>query len=106
METRLDDPALDVEADDILVLKHAGPRSDACMPEAGYLPIPRKLAARGVSVRALDLAPPIWVWNATLGTAAFRGLAHAVYFHRRGAAEELPYPETQRSTFTEADSPT
>ena len=30
------------------MLQNAGPRSDAAMPEAGYLPIPRKLAARGV----------------------------------------------------------
>jgi dihydroxy-acid dehydratase len=45
---RIDDPALDVAADDFLVLKHAGPASAAGMPEAGYLPIPRKLAQRGV----------------------------------------------------------
>lgn len=45
---RIDDPALDVTSEDILVLKNAGPASDACMPEAGYLPIPKKLAAAGV----------------------------------------------------------
>ena len=39
--------------------------------------------------QALDLAPPNWVWNATFGTAAFRTLAHTVYFHRRGADGEL-----------------
>lgn len=44
---RIDDPELDVEPDDILVLKNAGPVG-AGMPEAGYLPIPRKLATRGV----------------------------------------------------------
>ena len=44
---RIDDPALDVTADDILVLKNAGPKA-AAMPEAGYLPIPRKLAQQGV----------------------------------------------------------
>ncbi len=44
---RIDDPDLDVTADDFLVLKNAGPR--ACgMPEAGYLPIPAKLARAGV----------------------------------------------------------
>jgi len=43
----IDDPALEVTADDILVLKHAGPKA-AGMPEAGYLPIPRKLAQQGV----------------------------------------------------------
>ncbi|MGG5810042.1 dihydroxy-acid dehydratase [Falsiroseomonas sp. CW058] len=45
---RIDDPALDVTAADILVLKGAGPRSPAGMPEAGYLPIPKKLARAGV----------------------------------------------------------
>jgi dihydroxy-acid dehydratase len=44
---RIDDPALDVTADDFLVLQNAGSR--ACgMPEAGYLPIPAKLARGGV----------------------------------------------------------
>jgi dihydroxy-acid dehydratase len=45
---RIDSPDLDVEADDILVLQNAGPLSEVAMPEAGYLPIPRKLAAAGV----------------------------------------------------------
>jgi dihydroxy-acid dehydratase len=45
---RIDDPALDVSADDFLILQNAGPNSPSGMPEAGYLPIPRKLAAAGV----------------------------------------------------------
>ena len=45
---RIDDPDLEVEAHDILVLQNAGPMSDAAMPEAGYLPIPKKLAQSGV----------------------------------------------------------
>jgi dihydroxy-acid dehydratase len=45
---RIDDEALDVEADDVLVLRHAGPVGAPGMPEAGYIPIPRKLARRGV----------------------------------------------------------
>ena len=44
---RVDDPDLDIEANDIMVLKNAGPVS-AGMPEAGYLPIPKKLAKKGV----------------------------------------------------------
>jgi dihydroxy-acid dehydratase len=48
LSARIDDPDLDVEPEDILVLKNAGPKSAVCMPEAGYLPIPKKLAARGV----------------------------------------------------------
>jgi dihydroxy-acid dehydratase len=45
---RIDDPALDVSRDDVLVLKHIGPIGAPGMPEAGYLPIPRKLAREGV----------------------------------------------------------
>jgi dihydroxy-acid dehydratase len=48
LANRVDDPALDVTAQDILVLKHVGPRSPSGMPEAGYLPIPKKLARAGV----------------------------------------------------------
>ena len=45
---RIDDPDLDVTKDDFLVLQNAGPTSSAAMPEAGYLPIPSKLAKAGV----------------------------------------------------------
>jgi dihydroxy-acid dehydratase len=48
LAARLDDPALDVAPEDILVLQNAGPHAPECMPEAGYLPIPKKLAQRGV----------------------------------------------------------
>ncbi len=45
---RIDLPDLDVTADDFMVLQNAGPRSSSGMPEAGYLPIPAKLAKVGV----------------------------------------------------------
>ena len=48
LAARIDSPDLDVEAEDILVLQNAGPRSPSGMPEAGYLPIPKKLAKAGV----------------------------------------------------------
>jgi dihydroxy-acid dehydratase len=48
MAARVDSPGLDVTADDVLVLKNAGPIGAPGMPEAGYLPIPKKLAAQGV----------------------------------------------------------
>jgi dihydroxy-acid dehydratase len=48
MTARMDDPALDVAADDVLVLRNAGPKGAPGMPEAGYLPIPKKLAQAGV----------------------------------------------------------
>jgi dihydroxy-acid dehydratase len=56
LAARVDDPKLDVEPSDILVLQNAGPHSASAMPEAGYLPIPKKLAAQGVKdmVRVSD----------------------------------------------------
>ncbi|HWK46741.1 MAG TPA: dihydroxy-acid dehydratase, partial [Stellaceae bacterium] len=48
LSARIDDPDLDVNADDFLVLQNAGPLSPSGMPEAGYLPIPQKLARAGV----------------------------------------------------------
>jgi dihydroxy-acid dehydratase len=48
MTNRVDDPALEVSAEDVLVLRNAGPKGAPGMPEAGYLPIPRKLAQQGV----------------------------------------------------------
>jgi dihydroxy-acid dehydratase len=45
---RIDDEALDVAPDDVLVLKNIGPRGAPGMPEAGYLPIRRKRARAGV----------------------------------------------------------
>ncbi|MBT3535642.1 MAG: dihydroxy-acid dehydratase, partial [Rhodospirillaceae bacterium] len=45
---RIDSDDLDVKADDILVLQNAGPKSPSGMPEAGYIPIPKKLAQAGV----------------------------------------------------------
>ena len=48
MTNRVDDPDLDVKADDVLVLRNAGPKGAPGMPEAGYLPIPKKLGRAGV----------------------------------------------------------
>jgi dihydroxy-acid dehydratase len=48
LAARIDAPDLDVAAEDFLVLQNAGPKSGYAMPEAGYLPIPAKLARAGV----------------------------------------------------------
>jgi dihydroxy-acid dehydratase len=48
LAARIDDPALDVTPDDFMVLQNAGPNSPSGMPEAGYLPIPGKLARAGI----------------------------------------------------------
>ena len=69
---RIDDDALDVTADDILVLKNIGPKGAPGMPEAGYLPIPKKLARAGVKdmVRISD--------GRMSGTAAGTVVLHVV----------------------------
>ena len=48
LAARIDAPDLDVTPEDFLVLQNAGPKSGYAMPEAGYLPIPAKLARAGV----------------------------------------------------------
>lgn len=48
MAERIDSNDLDVHADDIIVLKNIGPKGAPGMPEAGYIPIPMKLARLGV----------------------------------------------------------
>jgi dihydroxy-acid dehydratase len=48
MAARIDDPALDVTPDSVLVLKNAGPLGAPGMPEWGQLPIPKKILAQGV----------------------------------------------------------
>jgi dihydroxy-acid dehydratase len=53
---RVDDEALDVTPQSVLVLRHAGPKGGPGMPEWGHLPIPKKLQRRGVAdmVRVSD----------------------------------------------------
>lgn len=46
---RIDDPNLDITADSVLVLQNIGPIGNPGMPEAGMIPIPRKLAEAGVT---------------------------------------------------------
>ncbi|MEQ8366669.1 MAG: dihydroxy-acid dehydratase [Roseicyclus sp.] len=48
LANRVDDPDLEITKDDFMVLQNAGPKSASGMPEAGYLPIPKKLSAAGV----------------------------------------------------------
>ena len=46
---RIDDPALDVTPSHCMVLRNAGPIGAPGMPEAGALPIPKKLGAKGLT---------------------------------------------------------
>jgi dihydroxyacid dehydratase/phosphogluconate dehydratase len=48
LNRRIDDPALEVTPDSVLVLQNAGPQGGPGMPEWGQLPIPKKLLAQGV----------------------------------------------------------
>ncbi|WP_377272366.1 L-arabinonate dehydratase [Peterkaempfera sp. SMS 1(5)a] len=48
LQRRIDDPALDITADSVLVLRGAGPKGGPGMPEYGMLPIPKRLLAQGV----------------------------------------------------------
>ena len=48
MTKRIDDPALDITENDVIVMRNAGPIGAPGMPEAGYIPIPKKLAQKGV----------------------------------------------------------
>jgi dihydroxy-acid dehydratase len=49
LRARIDDPALDVDEDSVLVLQGCGPRGYPGMPEVGNMPLPPKLLARGVT---------------------------------------------------------
>jgi dihydroxyacid dehydratase/phosphogluconate dehydratase len=48
LHARLDDPALDVDATSVLVLRGCGPKGYPGMPEVGNMPLPAKLLERGV----------------------------------------------------------
>ena len=48
LANRIDSEELDVYKEDILVLRYIGPKGAPGMPEAGLIPIPKKLARQGV----------------------------------------------------------
>jgi dihydroxy-acid dehydratase len=48
MERRIDDPNLDVNPEDVLIMRNAGPLGGPGMPEWGFLPLPKKLLQQGV----------------------------------------------------------
>jgi len=48
LEKRIDDPKLPVTPQSVMVLRNAGPIGAPGMPEAGALPIPKKLGSKGV----------------------------------------------------------
>jgi len=48
LKNRIDQPDLDINKEDIMVMKNSGPIGGPGMPESGYLPIPKKLLKSGV----------------------------------------------------------
>jgi dihydroxy-acid dehydratase len=48
MDRLIDDPNLDVTPDDVLVMKNGGPVGGPGMPEWGFLPLPKKILAKGI----------------------------------------------------------
>lgn len=48
-KARIDDPALEVDENSILVLKNCGPKGYPGMPEVGNMPLPKKLLQKGIT---------------------------------------------------------
>ena len=98
LEARLDDPALPVTADSVLVLQDAGPLGAPGMPEWGMLPIPKKLLAQGVRdmVRISDARMSGTSYGACVLHVAPESFAGGpLAFVRDGDIIELNVPERQ-----------
>jgi len=96
MDRRIDDPALPVTADSVLVLKKAGPLGGPGMPEWGMLPIPKKLLAQGVRdmVRVSDARMSGTSYGAcVLHVAPESFVGGPLNFVRDGDVVELDVPE-------------
>ena len=59
LAARVDDPDLDVAPEEVLVLRGPGPKGAPGMPEAGYIPIPKMLAARAEFLRLGCMTPGV-----------------------------------------------
>jgi dihydroxy-acid dehydratase len=100
LEARLDDPALPVTADSVLVLQDAGPLGAPGMPEWGMLPIPKKLLAQGVRdmVRISDARMSGTSYGACVLHVAPESFAGGpLAFVRDGDIIELNVPERRLS---------
>ena len=96
LAARIDDPALPVTADSVLVLQNAGPLGGPGMPEWGMLPIPKKLLAQGVRdmVRVSDCRMSGTAYGAcVLHVAPESFVGGPLAFVRDGDIIELNVPE-------------
>ena len=100
LSRRIDDPALDVQPDDFLVLQNIGPHA-AGMPEAGYLPIPKKLAQAGVKDMVRISDGRMSGHGVRLDRAACRA-GGGGRRPARGGAQRRPHPPVDRE---QADRP-
>jgi dihydroxyacid dehydratase/phosphogluconate dehydratase len=100
MAARIDDPALDVDAESVIVLQNAGPRGAPGMPEWGQLPIPQKLLRQGVRdmVRISDARMSGTSYGAcVLHIAPESFVGGPLAFVRDGDIIELDVPERRLS---------
>jgi dihydroxy-acid dehydratase len=96
LERRLDDEALPVTPDSVLVLQSGGPLGGPGMPEWGMLPIPKKLLAQGVRdmVRVSDARMSGTAYGAcVLHVAPESFVGGPLAFVRDGDVIELDVPE-------------
>jgi dihydroxy-acid dehydratase len=95
LERRIDDPALAVTADSVLVLQNAGPLGGPGMPEWGMLPLPKKLLEQGVRdmVRISDARMSGTAYGAcVLHVAPESFVGGPLAFVREGDPVELDVP--------------
>jgi dihydroxyacid dehydratase/phosphogluconate dehydratase len=100
LAARVDDPALPVTADSVLVLQNAGPLGGPGMPEWGMLPIPKKLLAQGVRdmVRISDARMSGTAYGAcVLHVAPESFVGGPLAFVRDGDIIELDVPDRRLS---------
>jgi dihydroxy-acid dehydratase len=106
LAARIDDPALPVTADSVLVLQNAGPLGGPGMPEWGMLPIPKKLLAQGVRdmVRVSDARMSGTSYGAcVLHVAPESFVGGPLALVRDGDIIELNVPERRLSLRVEDD---
>jgi dihydroxy-acid dehydratase len=106
LAARIDDPALPVTADSVLVLQNAGPLGGPGMPEWGMLPIPKKLLAQGVRdmVRVSDARMSGTSYGAcVLHVAPESFVGGPLALVRDGDIVELNVPDRRLSVHLEDD---
>uniref|UniRef100_UPI00211835B9 dihydroxy-acid dehydratase domain-containing protein n=1 Tax=Candidatus Entotheonella palauensis TaxID=93172 RepID=UPI00211835B9 len=89
MEQRIDDPNLDVNPEDVLIMRNAGPLGGPGMPEWGFLPLPKKLLQQGVRdmVRISDAR----MSGTAFGTVVVHATPESAYWRAAGGCAKRRY---------------